>query len=74
MTSCVGVDSSPRLGGEGSSTVFASTYTLRPSTAARRRLSGSRVRRPLAGGVVLYGVVRARVGFPTQSGPPRFAH
>ena len=28
----------------------------------------------VCGGGVLYGVVRAWVGFPIQSGPPRFAH
>lgn len=62
------LESPPR--GEGSSTIFASTYTLRPSTATRRRLSGSRVRTPFAGGSICMGwSVRGSV-FPYKVGHP----
>ena len=62
------LESPPR--GEGSSTIFASTYTLRPSTATRGRLCGSRVQRPFAGGAFCMGwSVRGSV-FPYKVGHP----
>ena len=69
-----GSDSSPRpRGGEVLDHpcfhIYSPTSVGHPSMA--HSLPGPEVVRR---GTVLYGVVRARVGFPIQSGPPRFAH
>jgi hypothetical protein len=74
MPSCVGVDSRVPASGGGVLDhlrfhIYSPTIDGHPSQA--QWLPGPEA---VGGGAVLYGVVRARVGFPIQSGPPRFAH